>query len=146
MHAFSLWFQKVAPPDAVATPDEWRETQALTVEQLREDCRAMPTASCKMHSGAEQRAVSARAAGLWGGATWRELMHSSGSTMSAVKRLGIRSTSDGAGWSTICAGCDLDRIRQKFLLLDDGLANSIHECAFRLFVRLGRCVRARQRG
>jgi hypothetical protein len=40
-HAFNLWFQKVAPPDAVATPDERRETQALTVEQVLAQTRGL---------------------------------------------------------------------------------------------------------
>jgi hypothetical protein len=33
-HAFNLWFAKVAPPDVPATPDERRETEAVTVEAL----------------------------------------------------------------------------------------------------------------
>jgi hypothetical protein len=33
-HAFNLWFAKAAPPDVPATPDERRETQAHTVEQV----------------------------------------------------------------------------------------------------------------
>jgi hypothetical protein len=33
-HAFNLWFQKVAPPDAVLTPDQRREDEAQRVESL----------------------------------------------------------------------------------------------------------------
>jgi hypothetical protein len=33
-HAFSLWFQKVAPPDVPMSPDERRDNEAVTVEAL----------------------------------------------------------------------------------------------------------------
>jgi hypothetical protein len=40
-HAFNLWFAKVAPPDVPATPDERRETQALTVDQVLAQTRGL---------------------------------------------------------------------------------------------------------
>jgi hypothetical protein len=40
-HAFNLWFQKVAPPDVPATPDERREDETVTVEQVLAQTRGL---------------------------------------------------------------------------------------------------------
>lgn len=55
-HVFNLWFEKKAPPDAVATPDQRRETQALTVEQVLAQTRGLSSeAYGKLQAGiAEQ--------------------------------------------------------------------------------------------
>ena len=54
-HAFSLWFQKLAPPDAVPTPDERRENEAVTVEALLSGAQGLSRDGyTKLHKGVSE--------------------------------------------------------------------------------------------
>jgi hypothetical protein len=70
-HAFSLWFQKVAPSAAVATPDQRREDEAVTVETILSQAQGLShDAYTKLYKGVGElssKALDRELAGLRSG-------------------------------------------------------------------------------